>query len=256
MYSTAASAAEGDVNPAFEVVCVPIGIYQAHGALPADEEAARIVTLLVEFGAVGRPWEMPGPARTKTGVSGRLADWADPVMPRSSVLLWIGHGESNRAQAWLAVYETRKRMSGTGIMPGEFAEHIANEWHRRAFDEPPTWAVVVIEACGAERFVDLINAELLKDPNRPKRLALVGVGGQGAGNLGEFQRALALTLASYTDNDDTVRLTDLMIRLQDRIAAGTIHSLDLHTALPLPRRRLLPGTVTAPLDIYIELRNS
>ena len=44
-----------------------------------------------------------------------------------------------------------------------------------------------------------------------------------------------------------------MNRLRHRISVGTVHDLDLHTAPPILRPRLLPGTVTTPVDIYAEL---
>lgn len=253
MDGSAGSMTGPDADTGFEVVCLPIGTYQAYDPLPADDEAAHVVALLNQLGGVGQAWEMQPSDRTRTGVGDRLADWAAHRPPRSSVLLWMGHGESDGKDAWLAVYETRQPMSGTGVKPEDFADHIANEWLRRAGDDPATWAVVVIEACGAETFVDRLSSALLGRPNRPKRLALLGVGGQGASHLGEFHRALAHALGSYTDNDDAIHLNDLMMRLQSWISPGTVLPLDLHTAPPLPRHRLLPGTVTAPVDIYTEL---
>jgi WD40 repeat protein len=242
-----------DSDAGFDVVGLPISTYEVHDPLPADDEVARVVTLLNQLGGVGNVWQEQPSGRTRTGVGTWLAKWADHKQPRSSLLLWMGHGESIGTDAWLAVYETREPMSGTGIKPADFADHIANEWLRRAGDDPPTWTVVVIEACGAETFVDRLIADLFQRPNRPKRLALLGVGGIGASHLGEFHRALELTLNSYTDNDDDIQLNDLMLRLQSRILPGTVLPLDLHTVPPLPRHRLLPGTVTAPVDIYTEL---
>ncbi|UCA52076.1 ATP-binding protein [Streptomyces sp. WA6-1-16] len=238
----------------FPVVCLPIGHYRHHEPLSADEAADQVAGLFAELGGRAEPWTLPGAARDRTAAEERLEDWAGPPEPRSSVLFWAGHGEASPEGAWLAVHETPGSMRTRGLTPENFAAFIDAEWSRRISD-PHAWAVVVIEACGAERFADLVAVRLLSG-DKPRRLAVIGVGGYGAGHLGEFAHALSGALASYTDNDETIRLPDLMLRLHDRMQVGSIHAdaFDLHLAPPLPRARLLPTGVTSPLDVYAELR--
>jgi hypothetical protein len=82
----------------------------------------------------------------------------------------------------------------------------------------------------------------------------VGIGGAGSGNLGELANALQETLASYTDNDDTIKLTDLLGRLEERIYPGLVHNFGLYRTAPVPRGRELAGGVNAPQNVYLELR--
>ncbi|WP_306316939.1 MULTISPECIES: ATP-binding protein [unclassified Streptomyces] len=238
----------------FPVVCLPIGRYRHHAPLEADAAASQVAELFAELGGRAEPWSVPGSERDRSAVEERLERWAGPPAARSSVLYWAGHGEAAPDGAWLAVHETPGSMRTRGLLPETLAAFIDAEWSRRIAD-PHAWTVVVIEACGAERFADLVAVRLLSG-DKPRRLAIVGVGGYGAGHLGEFADALAGALASYTDNDASIRLADLMLRLHDRMRVGSIHAdaFDLHLAPPLPRPRLLPSDVTTPLDVYAELQ--
>ncbi|MEU2723162.1 ATP-binding protein [Streptomyces smyrnaeus] len=254
VYDVTSSNGGGRDSTGFPVVCLPIGRYRHHAPLDADESAARVAELLAELGGRADPWLLPDTARNRSAVEERLEQWAGPPTPRSSVLYWAGHGEAAPDGAWLAVHETPASMRTRGLLPESLAAFIDAEWSRRIAD-PYAWTVVVIEACGAERFADLVAVRLLSG-DKPRRLAIVGVGGYGAGHLGEFADALSGALASYTDNDETIRLADLMLRLHDRMQVGSIHAdaFDLHLAPPLSRPRLLPYGITTPLDVYAELQ--
>ncbi|MEK0097991.1 ATP-binding protein [Streptomyces sp. A475] len=255
VYDVMSSNGDGQGPARFPVVCLPIGRYRHHAPLEADEAAAQVAALFAELGGRAEPWSVPGGARNRSAVEERLERWAGPPAARSSVLYWAGHGEAAPDGAWLAVHETPGSMRTRGLLPETLAAFIDAEWSRRIAD-PHAWTVVVIEACGAERFADLVAVRLLSG-DKPRRLAIVGVGGYGAGHLGEFADALAGALASYTDNDESIRLADLMLRLHDRMQVGSIHAdaFDLHLAPPLPRPHLLPSGVTTPLDVYAELQD-
>jgi WD40 repeat protein len=240
----------------FDVVCVPIGDYHALPPLPADDEADKVVALLRPLG--GRPvaWALPsGAPRDAVTVDQRLRAWA--LTGHSSMLFWIGHGQANPDGAWLATHDTPVAMDLGGVQPAKLADFVMVEWRRRAHGDD--WAVVVIEACGAERFAGLLHAELLRRFPPPNRFAVVGVGAAyGAAALGGFRQALADALSStsnaYTDCDDVIKVSDLLGQVDERLTFGVVHQVKLYQALPLARPRQLPAAVAATMDVYAELR--
>lgn len=247
--SWSATASEG-----FDVVCIPIGEYlhsEDHPPLPADEEAELLVELLSELGGKPDPWQLTGESRDGTAVNARLAHWSQVEWARNSMLLWVGHGESAGRKASLAAYDSRP---GTGVTPEDFAHQIAQEWGFRWADAG-AWTIVVIEACGARAFVQLLDSALKAEGRAPERLALVGSGSDGAGFLGDFRHALAGALGEYTENDKLIKPSDLVNRVGYRLHEGWVATLAMHTAWPIKRARLLEGTITAPVDTYTELRD-
>lgn len=239
----------------FSFVPVPIGRYRttAFPDLDADEQASRIAELAEGIGGLEEPWTEPG-LRDRSAVDGRLGSWARPPSPRSSLLYWAGHGQALGPKAWLATADSPDPMTEGAVNPESFAEYVISEWRRRSADEE-AWALVVIEACGAKRFVEAMLSCLYAEGSMD-RLAVIGVAGYGAGYLGDFQRVLSDALAGYSDNDEAIQLRDLVGRIQDRLGdRGMVGDLGLYRAAPLPRRRRLTGPVTAPLDVYGELRD-
>jgi hypothetical protein len=243
------------VGGAFEVFPVVVDSY-AH--LPALPEAARVAeevtNLFAELGGVTSPW----PKETVPGhdaVTERLAQWSTPAAPRSSVLLWFGHGESDGSTGWLAVHGSREPMSGSGtaLNAVTFAEHLTREWVHRAPD-PAAWTLVVIEACGAATFVRNLARELYSSDLAPDRIALVGVGADGGqAHLGEFAQALRQTLASYSELDTRIRISDLIARLRGWLPGRAIET-DFSGAAEVVRAGLpaVPAGTTA--DEFAELR--
>ncbi|MFG3719447.1 AAA family ATPase [Streptomyces massasporeus] len=231
---------------------MPIGTYDSFPSLDADSEAERIAELIGKVG--GRedtPWE-PG-RRDLSAVNSRLSAWAEPVVPRSSLLYWAGHGEARPDGAWLATADSPDPMTHGAFNPESFAEYVTSEWRSRSLDER-AWALVVIEACGAQRFVELLHSRLLATGGID-RIAVIGVAGYGAGFLGRFQHVLSDALASYSDNDETIQLRDLVGRIEDRLGnLGWVQDRGLFRAPPLVRHRLM-GPITAPLDVYAELKD-
>jgi hypothetical protein len=253
----AAGPAVGEIPAEFAVIPVPIGKYAhpGHEELPVEPEVEDVVRLLAQLGA---PHVTPPPADlTKTAVNDHLAGWAESY-PRSagnSILYWLGHGQYTGQQAWLACQETRHPIRD-GMTPGELADKLREEWGRRSRDEH-TWTVLVVEACGAAGFARLLASDLDAKSNTPERLLVVGAGGTGQNDLGHFYRALDATMASYTDNDDHINLSDFAGRLEGYLnhqGAGTVRPFRLSAVPPLPRARQVTGSVTAPIDVYRELR--
>ncbi|MFI6580945.1 hypothetical protein [Embleya sp. NPDC050493] len=244
----------GGPGPAFDVLPVPIGRYAHHPAVPAVEAATEVADLLARLGGRHCPWVPADPIRDTTAVLRRLHEWSAPHAPRCSVLYWSGHGEALDGGAWLAVYNTDRHMRSGGIGPETFADHVLLEWRRRAPD-PAAWMLVVIEACGAERFANLVASRLLGHEFTPERCAIIGVSeGAGTSFLGRFATVLAATIDAYTVNDPVLSLKDFVSALEDRLGDhGTVLSLKPHLAPPIPRPPRPLAPVVAPLDVYAEL---
>jgi hypothetical protein len=246
--------AEDFVTVDLDVVPLVISQYANHPPVPeAEDEADAIVTLFAEQ-LHGIPvWWTNGEPRTETSIKLQLDKWAANGS-RDSVLVWVGHGTSDGFDAWLATYETPYPIRYSGVTPQTIAEQISKQWQRRSV-YPGVWALVVIEACGASTFARKLGAILLQMVNAPQRFAVIGVGGDdSAAALGQFRKALAAALASYTDNDIHIPVADLVSSLRNRIEPNEVIDHGLHKARPLSRKRVLPTAVAAPMDIYTELR--
>jgi WD40 repeat protein len=239
-----------DPSP-FTVVAIPISRYQHHPELEeVRTQAEGIVDLLCEFGALPSDPPYSGGALDEAAVKNLLRGWATRTEPSSGVLLWLGHGASDGDEAWLASYETPDPINGNGIVPQTIADQVDSDWRRRAADSE-AWALIVIEACGAARFVENMAALLLR--KSPRRLALIGVGGDGAAYLGRFREALSAAVTSYTINDEYVGLRDLYNRLEDFLVDDYLVPFRIGNELKLPHRRLIDIPIAAPIDIYQEL---
>lgn len=236
---------------AFEVVAIPISRYRHHpelGQVRIDAEG--IVDLFRQLGALPSGPPDTGGALDETAVKNLLRGWATRTAPSSGVLLWLGHGASDGDEAWLASHETPDPINGNGIVPQTIADQVDSDWRRRAADSK-AWALIVIEACGAARFVENMADLLLR--KSPRRLALIGVSGDGAAYLGRFREALSAAVASYTINDENVGLRDLYNRLEDFLVDDYLVPFRISNELRLPHRRLIDTPIAAPVDIYQEL---
>lgn len=247
----------GDTDPAFIVHAVPIGSYTTNQPVPfpevaADDEALAIADLFAPYGGVGSPGDNSR-ERDATWVKKQLGAWATRIEGGSSVLVWVGHGESDGDEAWLASFETIRDIKSSGHSPAVLADVVDDEWSKRSLN-PGAWALVVIEACGAERFVERLAAEVFIKPNPAKCIAFVGAGGKGASFLGAVSDALSAALSSYTDNDADIKIGDLVAQLDGRLRSGTVIARGLGSAQPMPRPSDFPQGITAPQDIYLELK--
>ncbi len=243
-------------EPAFTIYPIPIAAYNTavrrpFESIPAEDDAKAIADLLAPYGGVMHPWTDGRP--DAAWVQQELGAWADRDGPRSSVLVWVGHGESDTEDAWLASYNSTQRKKGTGHHAQELAKHLADEWTDRS-DDHGAWTLVVIEACGAERFVQLLATEVLSTTNPAGRFAMLGGGGTGSGFLKAVPKALDEALKSFAPNDEVIRVDDLVGRLENRLAFGLSIRVGLGQARPLtPPPRPLGAGVTATQDVYLEL---
>jgi hypothetical protein len=259
MTSPSAAGTSMETNSSFIVHAVPIGAYQSTGMpdpfpeVAADDEAHAIANLLAPYGGVPSVWDTTTTRRGRDWVGERLSAWAERSQPGSTVLVWIGHGETNGTEAWLASFGTRKQRIETGHGPEELARHVQSEWTTRCQDAG-AWTLVVIEACGAETFVNHLVHEVSGEPNPAECIAFVAAGGKGTSFLGRVPKELRAVLDSFTDNDDAIDIHDLVGRLERRLGPNSLKSLGLGSARPLKRPRTFSQGITAPQDIYLELK--
>lgn len=240
----------------FAIYAIPIANYSIAGAKPfdpiaAEDDARTIADLLVPLGGTLHEWSAET-ERDAAWVREQLAGWADRGAPGSSVLLWVGHGESDGNDAWLASFGTTRNKQGTGHNPDELANHMYDEWSTRQKDTE-AWTLVVIEACGAERFVELLLSRLTGKPNAPDRFALLSGGGRGSSFLTKVPRALRAVMDSYP-NDEVIRIHDFVGRLEDRLDPGRAFVTGLSRSRPFRRPAEPLRGITAPLDVYAELK--
>ncbi|PPS82708.1 AAA family ATPase [Streptomyces sp. MH60] len=181
-------------------------------------EADGVAELLTGWGGEHRPWQ--GEDRTGGATEARLREWSRARPPRNSMLLWFGHGESNEDDALLAVRGAGVDDEDDSVKPDQLGDHIVRQFRRRARED--YWAVVVVEACGAARFVDKL---LMYVVNRraAERLVIIGSGAdQGWGYLASFREVLTTVLGEFSGNYSHIRLRDLAQRIQDLLEPGRV----------------------------------
>jgi WD40 repeat protein len=248
------SCAPGEGAPPFDVVPVVMSSYQTRQQLAgAEDEACEIADLLVPLGGVVRPWDVPADHRNILATVNRLEEWADPRHPRNSVLLWIGHGTSNDDTAWLLVRGGGGASKDTRLMPEQIARHVTDEHRRR---QPPHWAIVVIEACGAGRFAQLVASELQRT-EALSGILIIGAGpDRGESYLGVFRQALSRVLSRYGPNDVVITLGDFAARIKDELEnshRGYVFPGTFAGVTPLQRPAPPIGPVTTPVDVQADL---
>jgi WD40 repeat protein len=215
----------------------------------AEEEARLIGEILADWGGVVEPWDVGSSQRDRTRVEDRLSDWADAGRSRSSVLLWLGHGDSNDDRARLIVRGGRR--ADHELLPEDLASHIVDEHRMRS---GPHWAIVVIEACGAARFAQLVGA-VLHQERALDGVLVIGCGADlGSGYLGTFRDALSQVRDTYFSNDTQITLGDLSNRLDKMLTNGFVMRGTFRRSAPLVPRRALAQNLTTPMDVYADLR--
>ncbi|WP_081240576.1 hypothetical protein [Streptomyces viridosporus] len=226
----------------FDVYAVALGDYVRQENFDADKEAEAIGELLAQFGGVPVPWDVKPAERDLTQVDLRLRDWADPSRVRGGVLLWIGHGTSNAEDASLYVRGHATAADDTELSAAAFAKHVVKARRLRSYYDK--WDIVVVEACGAEGFVERALAEL-GAARSASGLLLVGSGrDEGIGHLGTFRRTLTDILTNrYSDHDTEIPVSGLAQYL-DEARTLSIFALNLGGLPPLRRRTAFPVTTS------------
>ena len=233
----------------FAVVPVVISEYVDWDCLPAaEDEARRIAELLADWGGVVEGWDIRPEDRNLTTVTDRLDQWADSGQSRSSVLLWIGHGWSTGQEASLVVGGGYRDAE---LGPDELVRHVIREQRGRGRQD---WAIVIIEACGAKRFGQIVHAKLHLS-RATDGVLIVGSGSaQGRGYLASFRRALSRVRDTYFSNDTEISLSDLASRLNESLDPGEVFQSSYRGVRPIVVRRPAAPVLTTPVDVYDDLR--
>lgn len=222
-----------------------------NNAVDADSAAANVVKALTALlGGEIVPWgSEAGRHRSATDV--RLAKFA--TVEQTCSLVWVGHGESNDIDASVTVpaIGVEDAQTDTRLRPADLADYLADQSARRRGAVGDAWTLVLVEACGAARFVELTGAELARRGG-VRAVALVGFGDPaGRGHLGTAASVVREVVSSLTSNDTEVRVTTLLHEIERRLGADHGYVLPLRLAGHRVRRPSLP--LTATLDIYTRL---
>ncbi|MEV7219055.1 hypothetical protein AB0N98_04155 [Streptomyces sp. NPDC093681] len=236
----------------FDIYAVALGDYVRQENFDADQEAEAIGELLAQFGGVPVPWHVKPAERDLTQVDLRLRDWADPSEVRGGVLLWIGHGTSNAEDASLYVRGHAAAADDTELSAAAFAKQVVKARRLRSYYDK--WDIIVVEACGAEGFVERALAEL-GAARSASGLLLVGSGrDEGIGHLGTFRRTLTDILTNrYSDHDTEIPVSGLA-RYLDEARTLSVFALNLGGLPPLRRRTAFP--VTASVENHTRLHEA
>ncbi|MFT4215728.1 MAG: WD40 repeat domain-containing protein, partial [Micropruina sp.] len=214
----------------------------------ADVAAADVTRVLQDL-LGGEVVEWPG-ARGSGEALARLKEFAR--LTHTCSLVWVGHGASDDNEASVLIPGIAGSSEDDEFTPEAFALHLRNQQSRRHGRADEAWTMVVIEACGAGRFVQLVAAELLRRRSG-QRIALVGVGSpDGPGHLGEAAKILGQVVRStLTRNDTEVAVSDLLAEVERRLGDHDGATYALGVASCRIRRAGIP--VTATLDVYARL---
>ncbi|WP_336112290.1 WD40 repeat domain-containing protein [Streptomyces sp. PTD9-10] len=229
-----------------------LGDYLRQENFDAEAEAREIGALLTQLGGTPVTWDVEPEERDLARVDMRLKGWARPEPVRNGVLLWIGHGTSNGQEAVLFI---RGHSSGTDdseFPPAAFAEHVKDARRLRSYDR--LWDIVVVEACGAARFVEAALGPITQ-AGLSKGLLLVGSGrDEGSGHLGTFRRTLEHILTHvYGDHDTVITVSGLAKHLDD---AQTFYVSSQNLGGLPPLRRRTPLAVTTSVENHARLREA
>jgi WD40 repeat protein len=243
----------------FDVVPIAFERYRQHGEVAgAEAEAEAIAEALEVFGGRLRPWS-PG-TRDLTATDARMKKWSRTSDNRDSMLLWIGHGRSAGPDGTLYIPGAPDDTEDQEFTADMFARHLTRQATARRREG--TWAIVVVEACGAGRFVEIVYQDLLAKESR-EGLLLIGSGtGSGRGYLGQFQRVLQAVYGDgsgkrLTTNDTEIPLPRLGAWIEQELGPNGAVFLPPSAGLrPLRVVRPALPPLTTSLEVYSAVRES
>lgn len=244
--------------PAFEIIACPHPEYEdpVRPVVPADTAAASIAGLLRPWGGRLDAWASEDAPRTVGRTEARLRHWHECGRSANTVLVWVGHGETNLAtrRAHLFVRgDPGTGLDGT-VSPVWLAEKIHDHLGERHSGD--TWTIVVVEACGGARFATEVDIEL-KQQEWGRRTLVIG---SGRGNASQFPDTLAAdleaVLSQVTEDVLTLdRLASLLACITEADGRQR-YSVCGHGLADSRFRRVVPGPVTAVWNDYRELRQA
>ncbi|MEU9115654.1 WD40 repeat domain-containing protein [Streptomyces sp. NPDC048483] len=244
-----------DELPAFglEFFPVDLGSYRHHDDLDTAAEVSAVQDALASFAPRTALWETPPSGRDAGAVEERLSDWAHPGHPANTFLYWVGHGESNDDRALLAHAVSPMPLLHSGITPEQILAYLtARQAHPDSRDH---WAIVIIDACRSDRFVELLSARAHLAAERPHNFLLVATSARSTADLGSFSRALHAVLNTTFAADGVIDLRDLATELGRNLRDCPVlpHTSTGRALL----RRAVPtaaGAITTTLDLLTEIQ--
>ena len=245
-------------EPGFDLVPIAFAKYRREGDL--DEAAVErhvggVAKIMEDFGGRLIPWP-PGP-RGLEATTTRLQTWAESS-GENSMLLWMGHGRSRGPEGVLWVPGSEGTPFDQPLLAGAFARALEKRTYRCR--EEGHWTIVVVEACGAARFAEIVYRDLLTAEAR-EGLLLIGSGtGSGSGYLGQFHQVLSSVYPSaryLTTNDTKIPLPYLGLAIEQEMGAnGAVFVPPSARLAPLRLVRPAMPPVTTDLDTYREIQRS
>jgi hypothetical protein len=209
---------EKAAQPGFEIISCAHPRYENKPALAADEAVAEIAKLLRPWGGHLDEWAIK--TRRTSGLTDfRLAYWTEQGRTSNTMLAWISHGASDQATRTAQLFVSGDPGTGrdSARKPEDLADHVRAHLRDRSTEE--LWTIVLVEACGARRFVENVEVELkgTKNHEPSRRLLVLGSGApQATQFLGTFARDLGATLEQVTEDAlPLTRLAELLSRFQD-----------------------------------------
>lgn len=235
----------------FGLVVVAVDEYVGMPALPSTATAARLAELLRPYGG---DEATAAEASTAPAVRKFLSGWSKAEGgPTSSLVYWVGHGESDGLNEWLLASDsTRPYTVGDAVPAAELAGNLLTRWATRVEPDNDAWTVLVLDVCNAGVGTLNILSLLTKDADRtPRRLAILRVA-SGASTVGRFVDELAAALAATTENDD-IKLRGLLDEVARRLGdPNQTNWLPYDVALVNPRRT--KGVVSMNVDLLDDWR--
>ncbi|MGX1545167.1 AAA family ATPase, partial [Streptomyces adustus] len=241
-----------DSGVSLELFPVDIGTYRNHPPLDTDAQVKALAVLLAPFGAQVTPWQTEEGLRGADAVQERLSSWTMPSSTTNTVLYWAGHGESDGIDAWLAHAYSPPELHISSFAPQQLLAYLNARQAHSSTDG--TWAIVVIDACRSDRFIEaLLGAGYMKGES-PRDTLLVATSAGGTASLGRFTRALEAALDAFAA-DGSIDLRDLGNQLSRALPGCPVFPLT-HTGRSLMRRTVpvAAGTVSTTLDVLAEIQ--
>ena len=236
-----------------ELFPLGFGVYPGQDALnisdkvSVDDETRLVAAALAPFGARTSPWDVDMPLRGADATDDRLSSWVERKA-RHSVLLWMGHGWSDKKRGALAHALTPDRNWSRAISPDKLAAFIAE--HQDPYDSGQ-WTVVALEACDSATFVK--NLRALVDEADCERLLLVGF--HGAVRIGTLSDALTIVLNDTFQAEAEIPLARLQNALSLTLGVDNseVESVRIGAAV---LRRQTPIVVGTTIDLAEEVRSA
>lgn len=237
----------------FDVVTLGFDEYRnpRHTRLEAEKEAAEVARLLKAWGGETIEWD-GDMGRGLSAVNSRLRSWSERTTSHS-MLLWFGHGRSGTKPNLVVPGDPSSHHDDT-FLPANFSEKIQAHLINRNDENGDEWTIILIEACGAQRFRNFLASEIQQSGTNQKIVLIASGKDQGRGYLGDFRRALEGTLHAYGTNSEKISITDLCVGIEQRLSNGDATIMAIGHARPLIRRQLPLEPLSVPMDVFSELR--